>query len=94
MQVFYPAAAAVGEVLAMGDQPLVQVAGEQGVAVGAWVVAEEMAGHADLAAAAFSQHVLIQPGLLLDLLVAGWLQTGKMDRHHGDYCGRTPVLAG
>ena len=28
VQVFCPAAAAVGEVLAMGDQPLVQVAGE------------------------------------------------------------------
>jgi len=39
-----PAAAAVGEVLAMGDQTLVQVAGEQQVAVGAGVVAEEVAG--------------------------------------------------
>jgi hypothetical protein len=94
MQVFCPATAAVGEVLTMGDQALMQVAGEQGDAVGAWVVAEEMAGHADLAAAAVSEHLLIQPGPLLDLLVAGWLQTGKMDRHHGDYCERTPVLAG
>jgi hypothetical protein len=41
-----------------------------------------------------SEHLLIQPGPLLDLLVAGWLQTGKMDRHHGDFGGRTPVLAG
>ena len=51
MQVFCPAAAAVAEVLAVGNQPLVQVAGEQGDAVGAGVVAEEVAGHADLAAA-------------------------------------------
>jgi hypothetical protein len=34
----------VGEVLAMGDQALVQVAGEQGDAVGARVVPEEVAG--------------------------------------------------
>ena len=94
MQVFCPAAAAVGEVLAMGDQALMQVAGEQGDAVGAWVVAEEMAGHADLAAAAGAQHGLIQLGPLLDLLVAGGLQTGEGDRHHGDFCGCTNVLAG
>ena len=94
MQILCPAVAAVGEVLAVGNQPLVQVTGEQGDAVGAGVVAEEMAGHADLAAAAVSEHLLIQPGPLLDLLVAGWLQTGKMDRHHGDFGGRTPVLAG
>jgi hypothetical protein len=62
MQIFCPAAAAVGEVLAEGDQALMQVAGEQRDAVGAGVVAEEVAGHADLAAAAFSQHVLIEPG--------------------------------
>ena len=78
----------------MGNQALVQVAGEQGDAVEAWVVAAEMASHADLAAAAFSQHLLIQLGPVFDLLVAGWLQTGKIDRHHGDYYGRTPVLAG
>jgi hypothetical protein len=51
MQVFCPAAAAVGEVLAVGNQPLVQVAGEQRDAVGAGVMAEEVAAHADLAAA-------------------------------------------
>ena len=93
MQVFRPAAAAVGEVLAVGNQALVQVAGEQRDAVRAGVVSEEMAGHADLAAAAFSEHVLIQPGPIFDLLVAGGLQTGEGDRHHGDSCGRTPVLA-
>jgi hypothetical protein len=51
VQVFCPAAAAVGEVLAMGDQALVQVAGEQRDAVRAGVMPEEVAGHADLAAA-------------------------------------------
>jgi len=38
VQVFGPAAAAVGEVLSMGNQPLVQVAGEQRDAVGSRVV--------------------------------------------------------
>jgi hypothetical protein len=37
---------------------------------------------------------LIEPGPIFDLLVAGGLQTGEGDRHHGDSCGRTPVLAG
>jgi hypothetical protein len=43
VQVFSPAAAAVGEVLAMGDQALVQVAGpgEQGDAVGPRMVPEK-----------------------------------------------------
>lgn len=36
----------------MGDQALIQLAAKQGDAVGAGVVAEEMAGHAGLAAAA------------------------------------------
>jgi hypothetical protein len=49
VQVFRPAAAAVGEVLAMSDQALVQVAGEQGDALGPWLMPEEVAGHADLA---------------------------------------------
>jgi len=53
MQVFSPAAAAVGEGLAMGNQTLVQVPGEQRDAVGAGVVADEVAGHTDLVAAAF-----------------------------------------
>ena len=94
VQVFCPAAAAVGEVLAVGNQPLVQVTGEQRDAVGAGVVAEEMAGHADLAAAAFSEQLLIEPGPVLDFFNAGRLQTGEGDRNHDDSCGRTPVLAG
>ena len=57
----------------MGDQPLVQVAGEQGNGFGAWVVAEEMAGHADLVAAASVEHLLIEPGPVLDRPMAGGL---------------------
>ena len=77
VQVFCPAAAAMGEVLAMGDQPLVKVAGEQWDAVGAWVMPEEVAGHADLVATAGAEHVLIEPGPVLDRINAGGLQTGE-----------------
>ena len=70
VQVFCPAAAAVGEVLAVGDQALMQMAGEQRDAVGSRVVAEKMAGHADLAAAAGAEHLLIEPGTVLDHLQA------------------------
>jgi len=77
----------------MGDQPLVQVAGEQRDALGPWVMPEKMAGHADLTAATGAEHVLIQPGPVLDHLVAGGLQTGEGDRHHDDHSRRTPVLA-
>jgi len=83
----------MGEVLAVGDQALVQVAGEQRDAVGAGVVPEEVAGHADLAAAAGTQDRLIEPRPLLNRLLAGGLQTGKGDRHHDDHSRRTPVLA-
>jgi len=91
VQVLGPAAAAVGEVLTVGDQALVQVAGEQRDAVGSRVVAEKMAGHADLAAAAGAEHLLIEPGPVLDRLQAGGLQTGDLDRHHGDFRGRSPI---
>ncbi len=84
VQVFCPAAAAVGEVLAMGDQALMQMAGEQRDAVGAGVVPEEVAGQADLTAPAGAEHLLIKPGPVLDRLVAGGLQTGEGDWHHGD----------
>ena len=76
VQVFCPAAATVGEVLTMGDQPLMQMAGEQGDAAGAGVMPEEVAGHADLAAAAGAAHVMIEPGPVLDRINAGGLQTG------------------
>ena len=52
VQVFCPAAAAVGEVLAMGDQALLQQAGEQRDAVRPRVMPKEVPGHADLVAAA------------------------------------------
>jgi len=93
-QAFCPATAAVDEVLAMGDHALVQVAGEQRDAVGARVMPEEMAGHADLAATAGAEHVLIEPGPVLDRINAGGLQTGEGDRHRGDSYRRTSVLAG
>ena len=51
----------------MDDQPLVQLAGEQWDAVHPGVVAEPMAGHADLAAAALLQGALIEVGPLLQL---------------------------
>jgi hypothetical protein len=61
-----------------------QMAGEQGDAVRAGVMPEEVAGHADLAAAAGAEHVLIKPGPVLDRIKAGGLQTGVGGRHHGD----------
>ena len=57
-----PALATAGEVLAVGDQALMQLAGEQRDAADAGLVAEPVAGHADLAAAACSQHPLIEVG--------------------------------
>jgi len=55
----------VGEVLPLDDQPLMELAGEQGNAVHPGVVADEMAGEADLLAAACHQHLLIEIGPLL-----------------------------
>jgi hypothetical protein len=66
----------MGEVLAMGDQALMQMAGEQWDAVGPRVISEEVAGHGDLTAAAGVEHVLIEPGPVLDRINAGGLQTG------------------
>jgi hypothetical protein len=77
----------------MGDQALVQVAGEHRDAVGASVVAEEVAGHAHLAAAAAEQHRLIEPGPVLDRLQAGGAQTGGRDGGRCDLSMRTSVLA-
>jgi len=50
----------------MGDQTLVQLAGENLDAVHSDVVPEPVAGHADLAAAAPLQCALIEVGPLLD----------------------------
>jgi hypothetical protein len=66
MAVFCPAAAASGEVLAMGDQPLMQMAGEQRDALGPRVMPEKVAGHADLAAAGLHQHLAVEIRPLLD----------------------------
>ena len=54
-----PALAAAGEVLAMGDQALVQLAGEQRDAVHTRLVLEPVASHADLAAPGLHQHPLV-----------------------------------
>ena len=75
------------EVVAMGDQALMQMASEQRDALRPRVMPEEMAGHADLAAAAGAEHRLIQPGPVLDLLLVGRLQAGERDRHHDDHRG-------
>ena len=73
MQVFGPALATAGQVLAVSDQALMQVAGEQWYALGPRVVAKEVAGHADLPAAAGAEHRLIKPWPVFDLLLAGGL---------------------
>ena len=77
----------------MGDQAMVQLAGEQRDAVHSRVVPEPVAGHADLVAAGLEQYRLIEVGPLLDRLDAGGMQSQKRDRRHGDTCMRTPVLA-
>jgi hypothetical protein len=51
---------------AVGDQPLVQLAGKHRNAVRHGVVPEPVAGHADLAAAGPEQHALIEIRPLLD----------------------------
>ena len=61
-----PALAAAGEVLAVGDQALVQLTGEHRDAVHPGVMPEPMAGHADLAAAGFQQHLAVEIGPLLN----------------------------
>lgn len=88
-----PTAAAAGEVLAIGDQGLMQMAGELRNAVGPRVVAEEMAGHADLMAAAGAEHLLIEPRPVPDRREATGLQPGDVEWHHGDFCG-WPHIAG
>jgi hypothetical protein len=55
----------------MGDQGLMQLAAEQGDAVGAGVVAEEIAGHADLDSAAAAAPV--RPCRTLALAWVGFL---------------------
>ena len=84
-----PTLAAAGEVLPMGQQTLVQLAGEQGDAIHPGVVAEEGAGEADLVAAAGLQHHLIEVGPLLGAALG---RQRKLDSHD-NVSRRTPVLA-
>ena len=77
----------------MGDQGLMQMAGEQRNAVGPRVVAEEMAGHADLMAAAGVEQLLIEPRPVPNRLKARGLQPAEVEWHHDDLCGR-PHIAG
>jgi hypothetical protein len=58
----------------MGDQALVQLAGEHRDAVHPGVVPEPVAGHADLAAAGLLQGALIEVGPLLDRGVEAGIQ--------------------
>jgi hypothetical protein len=91
-----PALAAVGEVLPPGDEALVELAGEQGDAVHPGVMAEQVAGHADLAAAGRQQHLLVQVGPLLDQEASITLDQprGAAQMHaHGLAPIRTSVLA-
>jgi hypothetical protein len=66
----------MGEVRTIGDQPPVPLTGEQGDAAGPRVMAEEVAGHAHLPAAAAHQHLLIEPGPALNGLLARGLEAG------------------
>ena len=61
-----PALAAAGEVLAVGDQALVQLACEQRDAVHPRMVLKPVAGHADLAAPCRHQNLLVQERPLLN----------------------------
>jgi hypothetical protein len=73
----------MGDVFPMGNQALVELAGEQGDAVRSGVMAEEVAGEAHLPAATGHQNAQIQPRPLLDGLRPGGLETGEGNRHHG-----------
>jgi len=55
----------------MGDQALMQLAGEQGDAIDTCVMAEPMAGHAHLAATTGFQVILIEVGPSVDGDLAG-----------------------
>jgi hypothetical protein len=82
LQVFCPPGAARNEVLPLGDQPLVQLTREQRDAVHPGVVAKEVAGEADLAAAGGYQHLLIEIGPFFNQLVARPRSAGEVDAGH------------
>ena len=72
----------------MANQPLVQLAGEQGDAIDASVVSEPVAGHADLAATAGPQDLLVEVGPSVDGDLAGgritaWGEKFEEGRDHG-----------
>ena len=52
-----------------------------------------IAGHADLATTAGAEYGQIQPGPVLELLLARGLQTGERDRQHGNHNRHTSGLA-
>ena len=79
----------------MGDQALVQLAGEYRDAVHSRVVPEPVAGHADLATAGLEQGALIEIGPLVygDIQpCAERCRAGERVSHDSE-SGRTPVLA-
>ena len=82
----------MGEVLSLVDQALVQVAGEQRNAIGPRVVAKEMAGHADLVAAAGVEQLLIEPRPGLNRLRGRGLQPGDVGLYHNVFLrAATPI---
>ncbi len=64
-----PALAAADQMLTLGNQALVQLAGEHRDALRSSVMAKPVAGHADLAAPAGAEHILIEirPGFAVAL---------------------------
>ena len=86
----------MGEVLPLGDEALMELAGEQGDAVHPGVMAEPVAGHADLAAAGRQQNLLVQVGPLLDRQASipfGQCRGAAQMHAHGLSPMRTHVLA-
>ena len=85
-----PALAAADEVLTMGDQALVQLAGEHGDAVHPRVMPKPVAGHAGLAAAGLEQHVLLQvwPALRRIKRLRRCSNATNSDPHHPIQCVR------
>jgi hypothetical protein len=90
-----PALATADQVLAVGDQALVQLTGEQRDAVHTGLVLKPVAGHADLAAPGLHQHILVQKGPLLSWQIDSIdrpLRAGTTKRHQRLH-GSTSVLA-
>jgi len=88
------ALATAGEVLAKGDQPLVQLAGQHGDAVHTGVMPEPVAGHAHLAAAGLEQHVPLQVRPVFWRVKRTRRRSNATNRDpHHQASMRTPVLA-